>query len=103
MACRKMLVLCGPTYPSRLWCAWELFTLFSFSDTDEALAKIKMVVVGRADSVSSGFDNDPFSKSNSFRVAEDGTWKAEALRPLDLLLEYDVVSRGSNVPSSNHH
>ena len=30
MACNKMLVLCGETYVQRLWCAWELFTLFSF-------------------------------------------------------------------------
>ena len=41
MACNKMLVLCGSTYPSRLWCAWELFTLFSFQGHKQALAKVE--------------------------------------------------------------
>ena len=30
MACKHMLVLCGPTYSERLWCAWELCTMLSF-------------------------------------------------------------------------
>ena len=30
-ACRGVLVLCGPTYFTRLWCAWELYTLFAFT------------------------------------------------------------------------
>ena len=25
----KVLVLCGPTYPARLWCIWELFALMA--------------------------------------------------------------------------
>jgi len=31
-ACRSVLVLCGPTYLTRLWCVWELYTLFAFAD-----------------------------------------------------------------------
>ena len=31
MACKHLLVLFGQTYPNRLWCAWELFTLLAFS------------------------------------------------------------------------
>ena len=38
-----MLVLCGETYVQRLWCAWELFTLFAFQDQQQALAKIMLV------------------------------------------------------------
>ena len=34
MACHQMLVLCGSTYPYRLWCIWEIFTLFLFDKTD---------------------------------------------------------------------
>ena len=30
MACRQVLVLGGQTYPTRLWCAWELCVLLSF-------------------------------------------------------------------------
>ena len=50
MACRKMLVLCGPTYPTRLWCAWELFTLFSFQDSKQATNSIALVVLDYAGS-----------------------------------------------------
>ena len=31
MACKRMLVLCGETYTTRLWCIWELYTFFSMS------------------------------------------------------------------------
>lgn len=40
MACKKMLVLLGDTYRHRLWCVWELFTLFSFQSEKKAHAKI---------------------------------------------------------------
>ena len=43
MAAKKMLVLCGPTYPKRLWCAWELFTLFSFSNRQQALDRVELI------------------------------------------------------------
>ena len=32
LACKGMLVLGGETYISRLWCIWELYTLFAISD-----------------------------------------------------------------------
>merc|ERR1712157_307902 len=40
MACNAVLVLCGETYPTRLWCIWELYTLFSFAKADKALDRI---------------------------------------------------------------
>lgn len=43
MACDKMLILCGSTYASRLWCVWELFVLFSFSSEDKARQKVEFV------------------------------------------------------------
>ena len=43
MACKKMLVLCGPSYPSRLWCAWELCTHFSFMRQEQALARVVLL------------------------------------------------------------
>jgi hypothetical protein len=33
-----MLVLCGPTYCTRLWCVWELYTLFAFSQAPPKIA-----------------------------------------------------------------
>lgn len=43
MACKKMLVLFGSSYSSRLWCAWELFTLFSFQGRKQALASVDVI------------------------------------------------------------
>lgn len=40
MSCRYVLVLCGNTYARRLWCMWELYTLFSFGREDCALERI---------------------------------------------------------------
>ena len=45
MACRKMLVLCGDTYMERLWCAWELFTLFSFQAHSVACNKLELIIL----------------------------------------------------------
>jgi hypothetical protein len=45
MACKRMLVLCGPTYLKRLWCAWELCTLFSFMSEEQGLKRVEMVLV----------------------------------------------------------
>merc|ERR1712185_730587 len=46
MACRKVLVLCGDTYPDRLWCAWELYTLFSFVLETEAVDRLVFLPFG---------------------------------------------------------
>ena len=40
MACRFMLILCGDTYTSRLWCVWELFTLFAFASLETAVHRL---------------------------------------------------------------
>ena len=37
MACNRMMVLCGHTYQHRLWCVWELFTLFAFAQASVCL------------------------------------------------------------------
>merc|ERR1712034_49566 len=43
MACKKVLALCGHTYTDRLWCVWELFTLFSFVREELAMERVKFV------------------------------------------------------------
>jgi len=49
MACNKMLILCGPTYADRLWCVWELCTLFSFMRQDLAMERVVLVPMNSAD------------------------------------------------------
>lgn len=47
MACAKMLVLLGPTYPTRLWCVWELFTLLAFNqDVAQASDRLEVLTLG---------------------------------------------------------
>jgi hypothetical protein len=62
MSCRKVLVLCGPTFVDRLWCIWcvccsfpafsgthavvsrELYTLFALSDNwQESMGRLEIV------------------------------------------------------------
>ena len=45
MACKKLLALCGHTYTDRLWCVWELFTLFSFAREEIAMKRVKLVTL----------------------------------------------------------
>eukprot|EP00439_Symbiodinium_sp_Y106_P078280 s77_g17.t1 len=48
MACRKVLVLCGRTYPTRLWCAWELCVLLSFMSLEMALKQLVVMPLSQA-------------------------------------------------------
>ena len=45
-ACKKMLVLLGPKYLERLWCVWELQSVFTFCVKELALERIEVVAVG---------------------------------------------------------
>eukprot|EP00929_Paragymnodinium_shiwhaense_P080716 TRINITY_DN4210_c0_g3_i2.p1 TRINITY_DN4210_c0_g3~~TRINITY_DN4210_c0_g3_i2.p1 ORF type:complete len:166 (+),score=23.11 TRINITY_DN4210_c0_g3_i2:517-1014(+) len=46
MACRRVLVLCGKTYPDRLWCTWEMCIVFSFASPEQALERLRFEVLG---------------------------------------------------------
>jgi hypothetical protein len=39
-ACDRVLVLCGETYCTRLWCVWELYIVFAFAPKDQAAARV---------------------------------------------------------------
>jgi hypothetical protein len=54
MACKKVLVLCGDTYCDRLWCIWELYTLFAFSDYwEDALNRVHIIDLAKNGSIAS--------------------------------------------------
>eukprot|EP00928_Gymnodinium_smaydae_P011181 TRINITY_DN14154_c1_g1_i1.p1 TRINITY_DN14154_c1_g1~~TRINITY_DN14154_c1_g1_i1.p1 ORF type:complete len:723 (+),score=64.88 TRINITY_DN14154_c1_g1_i1:27-2195(+) len=40
LSCDKLIVLCGKSYLSRLWCAWEMCTRMSFDQPEVALDSI---------------------------------------------------------------
>jgi len=60
MQCRRMLVLCGPSYPHRLWCVWELCTLMSFMNFEQAMERIDVLTLN------SEADNDVLEALGSF-------------------------------------
>jgi hypothetical protein len=45
MCCNKMLVLCGETYTDRLWCVWEMVTLFTFLNANDIIYRLEFANV----------------------------------------------------------
>lgn len=39
-ACNHMLILCGSTYATRLWCIWEIFVLVAFVKVELAIERL---------------------------------------------------------------
>lgn len=57
MACSRVLVLWGPTYPLRIWCAWELFTVLAFTSMEVARERLVFRALGGdISSALEGFD-----------------------------------------------
>merc|ERR1712151_1164875 len=46
MGCRRLVVLCGPTYLSRLWCILEIFTWVQMGGCPEDIELIYVMRVG---------------------------------------------------------
>jgi len=46
MACNKILVLAGETYPGRLWCALELVISFAFMPESQAVERVQLEPLG---------------------------------------------------------
>lgn len=49
MRSSKMLMLLGASYPHRLWCVWELFTLMAFTSKSSAVQRLEVRALGRED------------------------------------------------------
>lgn len=45
-SCNKVLVMMSDSYMKRLWCVWELFTLFSFCSKEVAVDRLELVALG---------------------------------------------------------
>ena len=43
--CKKLLVVLTDSYLERLWCLWELFTLFIFCKKEVALGRIDILAL----------------------------------------------------------
>jgi hypothetical protein len=45
-SCNRVLILLGPTYLHRLWCVWELTSIFTFTVKELAVGRVVVAVVG---------------------------------------------------------
>eukprot|EP00434_Breviolum_minutum_P019392 symbB.v1.2.017098.t1/scaffold1319.1/size197804/3 len=112
MSCRRVLCLCGKTFPRRLWCAWELCVLLSFTSMEQALKQL--VVVSLSNSALkqlANFDcsnsscHDPNEEYRLLRVINAiGRERFEnKIRALgQLILDREMgVSKGLFVPDAN--
>ena len=91
MACNKMIVLCGESYSRRLWCAWELFTLFSFQGQDMALAKVELIPLLRP--------HESMGKGARMLKSAEDTKKESEDAVLNQLLHFNVQKANTYDPN----
>lgn len=67
-SCNNILMCCGASYPTRLWCVWELFTCMAFMNLDQAMARIVPVMLsaGDGDETFNGLSTFQAKDANSF-------------------------------------
>lgn len=65
-----MLILCGRTFPTRLWCAWEIFTALAFQTESEALKRIELVALDAVDLPNGGWESSALNALERFNVTE---------------------------------
>lgn len=46
-SCNSMVCLVGHHFPTRLWCAWELFTIFAFQRDADAIERVQLISLAR--------------------------------------------------------
>jgi len=42
-SCNRLVALCGRTFPSRLWCAWEVFVMTAFQR--DTIARVELILL----------------------------------------------------------
>eukprot|EP01041_Mallomonas_annulata_P001882 gene1882-3650_t len=73
-ACKKMLVILGHTYIYRLWCVWELFTLFCFCNKELAMDRLEVLLIGDEASIQerlNDLENFNINKAHCFDPNEE--------------------------------
>ena len=81
MACKRLLALCGHTYINRLWCVWELFTLFSFAQEEMAMQRVKVVPLEGTNS------QDVLARLSRFNVSNAKCYDPNEQRKLMRIIE----------------
>uniref|UniRef100_A0A7S2BVQ7 TIR domain-containing protein n=1 Tax=Octactis speculum TaxID=3111310 RepID=A0A7S2BVQ7_9STRA len=84
-ACNRLVALCGMTFPSRLWCAWEVFVMTAFQHKSEAIARVELILL---------ISDDDVDVREAFRIFDVATTKCYS--PMDqhrLMRIIDAVGR----------
>ena len=84
MSCRYVLVLHGSTYSQRLWCIWELFTLFSFSPLEVAISRLKLLPLDP--------NNNVLKRLESFDIKDSHCYDPNE----EMKLRYIIVANGED-------
>lgn len=84
-SCHKMIALVGETYAHRLWCIWEIFTVFAFASGDGAHWKIELV------SMATGSSKSGLEGLLSFDLSEAHTYDPN--EEMRLMRVIDTVGR----------
>ena len=84
MACRQVLALVGKTYVCRLWCVWELFTVFAFAAEEAARSRIHFAPLCEASKL--GSQEDPSQALKAFSLGQAHCYDPnEEMRLLEII------------------
>lgn len=70
-ACKGVLILMGDTYMERLWCIWELYTLFTFRNKESVQTLVKILPLISRDDVESKLDEFDIENAHCFDPNEE--------------------------------
>jgi len=66
MAAKKLMILSGPTYPTRLWCAWEMYVFFAMAPD---VTKLEIVPLAGS--------TDTLAQLKTFKASEARCWNPD--------------------------
>jgi len=69
--CKQLLLVLGHTYFERIWCVWELYTLFSFCREDLAVERIEILPLDPDLNVIDMLESFDIEKSHCFNPNEE--------------------------------
>ena len=70
-ACKKILILMGKEYMTRLWCIWELFMLFTFCNRELGLERLRIVCIDDDIDFAREVENFSIDKAHAFDPNEE--------------------------------
>lgn len=70
-ACKKILILMGKEYMTKLWCIWELFMLFTFCNRELGLERLQIVCIDEGIDFAKEIENFSIDNAHAFDPNEE--------------------------------